>query len=442
MKKLTVTLLILITSVALIGIVLIQIYWVRNALRLQEEQFDNKVQLTLKSVVNRMFDDREHAGADSTVCSTKCDHRTYDVLTTINTVHLDSLLNEEFGGMEITKAYAWGVYNPGCGTIFAGNAGKFHSELIHTQHHVSLSCLYRPEKLMLGVYFPSERNILWMRIFPYLLLAFFLIAVVIFAFSYIIFSFLKQKKLSEMKNDFVNNMTHEFKTPISTISLASEMLLKPEVAESPARTRRYANIIHDENLRLKNQVEQVLQIAILDKGEYQLKINSFDAHEAIRSCLKNFELTVRDKGGLIKARFNASEYFITADPHHFVNIINNLLDNAAKYAQGYPEIQVVTKNTEGMLVVEIHDKGIGISSENLKYIFKKLYRVHTGNVHDVKGFGLGLYYVKTMTEAMGGMVKATSEIRKGSIFEIHLPLSAKNDLTLSNHESESKNITG
>jgi len=245
-----------------------------------------------------------------------------------------------------------------------------------------------------------------------------------------------------MKSDFVNNMTHEFKTPISTISLASEMLLKPEVYDFPTRTKRYAGIIHDENLRLKQQVEQVLQIAILDKGDYRLNIREFDAHEAIKSCLKNFELIIRDKGGFLKSKLSANQSIVNADYNHFVNIINNLLDNATKYAQGYPEIQVITKNIGAVLVVEVHDKGIGISSENLKYVFRKLYRVHTGNVHDVKGFGLGLYYVKTMVEAMGGLVKAKSELKKGSVFELHLPVYNNKELITDYHGSESKNITG
>jgi two-component system phosphate regulon sensor histidine kinase PhoR len=442
MKKRTIVILILITSLSLVGIVLIQIYWVRKAVAMQEEQFNNKVQLALKGVVNLMFDERDIQSADSTICRTKCDHRTFEILSAINTVRLDSLLQQEFGGMEITREYAWGVYNPGCETIFAGNAGNYPTQLVATNHRVSLSCLYRSEKLFLGVYFPAERDVLWLRIFPYLLLAFVLLGVIIFAFSFVIFSFLRQKKLSEMKSDFVNNMTHEFKTPISTISLASEMLLKPDVYEYPVRTKRYARIIHDENLRLKQQVEQVLQIAILDKGEYRLNIMEFDAHEAIRLCLKNFELIIRDKGGFLTSKLSADQSIVNADYNHFINIMNNLLDNATKYAQGYPEIQVITKNIGAQLVVEVHDKGIGISSDNLKYVFKKLFRVHTGNVHDVKGFGLGLYYVKTMVEAMGGLVKAKSELKKGSIFEIHLPVHNQTKLITDYHGSESKNITG
>ncbi|MCO5264162.1 MAG: HAMP domain-containing histidine kinase [Lentimicrobium sp.] len=442
MQKRTVALLIVITSLAMAGIIVIQVYWVKNALHLQEEQFDNKVQVTLKSVVNRMFDARDSLAPDPSVCDEHCDHRTYQVLSAINPLRLDSLLQEEFGGMEISREYYWGVYNPACGSLFAGEAGPYHDKLINTNHFVSLSCLYQREQLMLGVYFPSERGVLWLRIFPYLLLALVLLAIVIFAFSFTIFSFLRQKKLSEMKSDFVNNMTHEFKTPIATISLASEMLLNNGVSESVARTRRYARIIHDENQRLKQQVEQVLQIAVLDKGQYRLKIKTFVADDAVKACIKSFELTVRDKGGMITYKPETAGCAIKADYHHFTNMVNNLLDNAAKYSREYPEIMVSTGISGNMFFVGVQDKGIGISHENLKHIFRNLYRVPTGNVHDVKGFGLGLFYVKTMAEAHGGYVKVSSELNKGSTFVIYIPIDPKLEISRYSHESESEDIAG
>ncbi len=426
MKKSTIALLILITSLSVAGIVFIQVYWVRNAIQLQEAQFDNKVQLILKSVVNRLFDERFDASKDTAYCrDLHCDHRTLQVLTTIDTRRLDSLLNEEFGSMKIGKAYVWGVYSTKSGTVFAGDNGKYHEELLDSHHNVSMSCLYRSEELLLGVYFPEQGNVLWMNILPYLLLSLLLLGVVIYAFSFTVFSFLRQKKLSEMKNDFVNNMTHEFKTPIATISLASEMLLRSEVSESPAKSKKYAEIIHHENQRLQHQVDQVLQIAVLDKGEYSLNKTEFNAHDAIKMCLRNFEITVRSRGGFISSKLKAEHSILFNDIHHFVNVFNNLLDNAAKYSSSYPEIQVLTKNIDGMFVVEVHDKGIGIAKDDLKYVFRKLYRVHTGNVHDVKGFGLGLFYVKTMAEAMGGSANVRSELQRGSIFEIHLPLKSE-----------------
>jgi two-component system phosphate regulon sensor histidine kinase PhoR len=219
-------------------------------------------------------------------------------------------------------------------------------------------------------------------------------------------------------------------------------LLNPKINESAERTVRYARIIFDENLRLKNQVDQVLQIAVLDKGRFNLKMKHFDGNEAILSCLRSFELTVRDMGGFLNFKPEATSHLLFADENHFKNMINNLLDNAAKYSRGYPEIQVVTRNINGMFVVEVHDKGIGISAEHQKHVFRKLYRVPTGNVHDVKGSGLGLYYVKTMTEAHGGFVKVKSEQKRGSIFEIHIPIENKPELTVKYHDAESQDIAG
>ena len=225
-----------------------------------------------------------------------------------------------------------------------------------------------------------------------------------------------------MKTDFVNNITHEFKTPIATISLASEMLLKPAVLASEAKARKYAGIIYDENIRLKNQVENVLQLAVLDRGMYNLKYKSIDIHQLILKITESYQLLIKEKNGMLKLQLNATNYQSYADELHIENIISNLLDNANKYSPVNPDITISTFNRNDHIVVAVEDKGIGISNENQKHIFRKMFRVHTGNVHDVKGFGLGLYYVKRMVEAHNGNINLHSEPGKGSRFEISLPL--------------------
>jgi len=224
-----------------------------------------------------------------------------------------------------------------------------------------------------------------------------------------------------MKTDFVNNMTHEFKTPIATISLASEMLLKPGINEMPEKTKKYASIIYDENSRLKNQVEQVLQIAVLDKGNFKLRKKEINLNELIEFATENFEMQIKQRNGKITTNLAASMSTFFADPDHITNIINNLMDNANKYTPETPEITISTRNSEKGIIMTVKDNGIGISSENQKHIFKKFFRVHTGNIHDVKGFGLGLYYVKTIVEAHGGSVTLQSELKKGTQFEIYFP---------------------
>lgn len=422
MRKSTIAVIISFAALALIGILIIQVYWMRNAYRLQEELFDKNVSVTLKSVVNRMFDEKSANGMEAYVCSPACDHRTMQVLEAINPTRLDSLMKEEFGGMEITSVYVWGVFDPSSGVFFAGENGEYKNDILNSNHHVSLSCLYRSEQLMLGVYFPKETQVLLGRILPWMILSLFLVLVVVFAFSFMIFSFMKQKKLSQIKTDFVNNMTHELKTPISTISLASEMLLNPKSNGQEDKTQKYARMIFDENQRLKQQVEQVLQVAVLEKGTFKLEMTTFNAHDVINDCIAKFELAVKNASGIINFYPGAADFMINADVSHFQNIVCNLIDNAVKYSPDTLDITVSTRNESGMFVMSFRDKGIGISHDNQKMVFDKLFRVPKGNTHDVKGYGIGLYYVKTITEAHKGQVKVKSELKKGSVFEVYLPI--------------------
>lgn len=422
MKKNTIAVIIFFAAIALIGIIFIQVYWMRNALRLQEELFDNSVSVTLKSVVNRMFDEKSTAEMEPFVCSPDCDHRTMQVLAAINPVRLDSLMHEEFDGMEITRQYVWGVFDPASGVFFAGENGNEKGNILKSNHRASLSCLYKKEQLILGVYFPNESSVLLSRIIPWMLMSLLFVLIVGFAFSYMIFSFMRQKKLSEIKSDFVNNMTHELKTPISTISLASELLLKSVNPLSEDKTRKYARMIFDENQRLQQQVEQVLQMSVLEEGTFKLDYSTFDVHGIIEQCISRFDLVIKNTEGSLRLLPRAKNSQLVADMIHFQNIICNLLDNAIKYSPGKPDITVITRNEEDRLIISVHDQGIGISKENQKLVFDKLYRVPTGNRHDVKGFGLGLYYVKTIAEALHGEVIVRSEVNKGSIFEVNLPL--------------------
>jgi two-component system phosphate regulon sensor histidine kinase PhoR len=224
-----------------------------------------------------------------------------------------------------------------------------------------------------------------------------------------------------MKSDFINNMTHEFKTPIATISLASEMLLKKSVLEDNEKTLRYARIIYDENTRLQNHVEQILSVSMLERGHFRLKIREVDVHQLIQETVKNFDLTVRERDGKLRTHFCATRFMVFADKAHLTNVISNLLDNANKYSPEKPWIRIGTQSSENGLTITVEDRGIGISLENQQQVFKNLYRVPTGNIYNVKGFGIGLYYVKTIIEAHGGHIILKSELNKGSRFDIYLP---------------------
>lgn len=224
-----------------------------------------------------------------------------------------------------------------------------------------------------------------------------------------------------MKTDFINNMTHEFKTPIATISLASDSILSPSILENKDKVTRFINIIKQENKRMLSQVEKVLQMAQIEKENVELKFNAVNLHETIEDAVINAELKIQAKGGTIQTVLMSQNPIIEADQIHISSIINNLLDNAEKYTPEHPEIVITTRDVKGGIEFDVSDNGIGMTKDALKLIFEKFYRVHTGNVHDVKGFGLGLSYVKAMVDAHHGKIFVKSEPGKGSIFTIYLP---------------------
>jgi two-component system phosphate regulon sensor histidine kinase PhoR len=217
-------------------------------------------------------------------------------------------------------------------------------------------------------------------------------------------------------------MTHELKTPISTIGLSSEMILRTDMDEEPDKIRKYAGLIFKENKRLQNQVERVLNVAKLDKNEITLTKEQFDMHELLEEVKDNFEFNHSEKDGTITLDLKAEEHIVNVDPVHISNVVFNLMDNAVKYCREVPDIRIRTFNERRQFVFEIEDNGIGIKREDQKMIFDQFYRVPTGNLHDVKGFGLGLYYVKLIIEAHHGSIHVKSVVDKGTTFTIKLPL--------------------
>jgi two-component system phosphate regulon sensor histidine kinase PhoR len=249
-----------------------------------------------------------------------------------------------------------------------------------------------------------------------------LIFVLIFCFGYTIFSILKQKKISEMKIDFINNMTHEFKTPVSTIMIASEALKDEEIAEDKTRVARLANVIYEENVRLGSHIERVLNIARIEKNDFKLDKKPLDVNEMITIVLDSMALKLQKCDAAITLNLDAEHPVIMADELHFSNVMFNLIDNAIKYSTDTPDIAISTLNKNGHLVIRVADKGIGMSRDQQTKIFEQFYRIPTGNLHDVKGFGLGLSYVNTIVKRLEGMIGVRSEKDKGSEFELKFPV--------------------
>lgn len=281
-----------------------------------------------------------------------------------------------------------------------------------------------PNKLSyLKVHFPMKRDYIFSSItFMLPALAFTFILLILFLF--IMFTVFRQKKLSEMKNDFINNMTHEFKTPISSISLAAQMLQDPVVGKSPAMFKHISGVINDETKRLRFQVEKVLQMSMFERSAASLKMKEVNANSLISGVIKTFTLKVEQYGGTISSDLEAQNDVIYVDDMHFTNVIFNLMDNAVKYRRPEEPMKLIVRtwNDASKLYISVEDNGIGMKKENLKKVFEKFYRVHTGNRHDVKGFGLGLAYVRKMIEEHKGTIRAESEFGKGSKFIITIPL--------------------
>ena len=273
----------------------------------------------------------------------------------------------------------------------------------------------------LYIYFPGQQRYM-MQSYSMLLPSFILTLVLILSSAFTIFIIFRQKKLSNIKNDFINNMTHEFKTPIATISLASQMLKDNTVTTTASTRDHIAKIINDESRRLTYQVEKVLQMAVFNDVRMKLKLKTVSVHKIIQNLLPNFTIRVEDRKGNMYQNIDAEQDLVMADEVHISNVIANLLDNAIKYSKDAPEISISTRNKNKSIIITITDNGIGITKQDQKMIFERFYRVHTGNVHDVKGFGLGLSYVKKVMDGHNGNVSVDSIPDKGSKFEIYLPL--------------------
>ena len=411
------------------GIIFSQFYWVKEAINLRQEQFDNRVRIAVKSVINQLLDQKNDTVYKERIRKISCSNMDLRITDFINPVLLDSLLQEELGCMNLNSDYYYGIYSQKSKNFVAGSYKGLRPEIFNSRFKFSLSSVYRQGNYQLGIFFPNTTNLVIRNIKAMVLFSAIFTIVLLTSFIIVIHTILKQKRLSEIKTDFINNLTHEFKTPIATTSLAAEMLLKEDVMENPSRVYKYANVVLDESKRLEAQVEHILQIASVEKGDLKLKLGKTNIHNLLEGVVDSFELRVKKNNVKLSTSFNATHFMLNIDKMHITNVVYNLIDNAIKYSPNNPEIKVATRNTRKEIVISISDNGIGISKEFQKDVFKNLFRVPTGNLHQERGFGLGLYYSKEVIESCRGHIQLKSELGKGSTFEVYLPLgsSSSND---------------
>ncbi len=471
MKRRSIWAIIILMSLACIGIIFIQFYWIYWFVDLNEKNFNNKVYSALNEVKGTLAENAEKKEnftglgdkikvSEPSIGLKKFNPKlnqdkiwskeqilfelqsisrmlnTQELLLELKPENLSKLIKTSLEDQGIQDLeYEFGVFNNESNDYFIINdnyvvdfgdneeASDLGLQLNfdHSDYKIQLFSSDYESPGFLSLYFINKRKFVWSSVTPWLLGSVIFTLIILVCFIYTMFVIIRQKKISEMKTDFINNMTHEFKTPIATISLASDSINNPVILHKPEKVQRFTGIIKQENQRMLAQVEKVLQMATIEKREFELKISSLNIEELLKQATENVGLRLEEVNGTIETDLNFTDPMVELDQTHITSMIHNLMDNAIKYTSGEPKILVSGKNVRNGIRISVKDNGIGMTKESQKFIFDKFYRVHTGNRHDVKGFGLGLSYVKALVDAHNGKVKVDSELGKGSTFTLFFP---------------------
>lgn len=446
MNRSTINAVVIIGVLSILSILVIQIFWInqtidtqKKAIQIQDrqdslnlKQFEEQVRVALRNVVEEIS--THHADSSDLYGAVKQQRSNYflvDVNEDLHPYYVEQLLKRNFYDHGISSNFQYGIYDCYNDSIVYGNIIRYSRDSLYNPISDTLTGITSPglawkkDGHYFTVFFPdisaqpheessSKQESPWI----YLMI---IVGLILAFFAFTVSIIIRQKRLSEVKTDFINNMTHELKTPISTIGLSSEMLLREDFSNDAERLKRYAGLIYKENKRLEHQVERVLNIAKLNKNELSLKKTPLHLHELIEEAADSFRFNQLQSGGEIRLNLEADPDDISGDQVHITNVIFNLIDNAVKYSKDKLEVSVSSINDKRGVLLTFSDKGIGIRKEDLKLIFDKFYRVSTGNVHDVKGFGLGLYYVKLVVDAHGGTIHVKSQPSEGTTFTLWLP---------------------
>jgi len=420
MTNRTIQLVIALATLSIAGIVITQVYWVRRAFDLKEIEFNRSVHAALKTTAEQMAKLDENMQLTANPVK-QLAYNYYAVSINSNKLHANALehyLNLNFSAAQLHMDYEYGIYDCASDKMVYGNYIRANQA-----QKISVDTLmpkWGEFPHYFSVRFPNKNSYLAGQMDIWLFSSALTLIIFIF-FGFTLSVIFRQKRLSQVQRDFINNMTHEFKTPISTIAVSTDLIMNPKILALPEKVLTYAQIIKTQNIRLKNQIEKVLQMAVMDKGKFTLKKETIDLPKLLQEAVDNFNLK-EETNITLDCNLSPEQAKIQADKVHFTNIIYNLLDNATKYVTTTPEIVVSAILQKDNIALSIKDNGIGIAREHQKKIFDKFFRVPTGNVHDVKGFGLGLNYVRTIIKAHQWHISLESAVGKGSTFTILIPV--------------------
>ncbi len=421
MKKVFPLIVVLIT-LSVLGIIFIQVSWIKNAIDLRKQQHEQDIQVAVQRIKEELYDRYfgkigQFPGPDER--SKEFMLQTFSI-NYFSSEEIQQVISGNIKRSNLKQPYEYMIIDIFKTPIFTSQG--FRPEYVQTALEIPLSRNESFYKETLFLYFKEDNNYIIKQLGSVIIASILFTTIIISAFALTVRTMFSQKKLSEIKSDFINNMTHELKTPLATISLAIDALTNEKVIHDPEKIKYYSTMIKDENKRMNKQVEKILQSARIERQEIKLNLQELNAHEIIRKVTDNLALQIQDRSGSLTLNLQASRQTIKADEVHFSNIIFNLLDNAIKYSKDAPRIEVETLIHGGMFTIRVRDHGIGMNKETQSRVFEKFYRAHTGNLHNVKGFGLGLSYVKNMVEAHGGKIKVDSTPGKGSTFSVQFPL--------------------
>jgi len=426
MKKVFPLIVVLIT-LSVVGILFIQMSWINNAIKLRHEEFQKGVKrsmIQIREDLQEKFIERQGVTPMTKAAREGMlrDNFTTQIFTDDT---ISQIIGKDLAYNNIKLPFEFCIEDM-LGNVVRYSQGfrqldknkGYEQDLYGGESYMQLEKMY----LVIN----EDKNLIFKDMWWMIAASIVFTSIIIMAFAVTVRTLFNQKKISEIKSDFINNMTHELKTPLATISLAIDALTNEKVIHDADKIKIYSSMIKEENKRMNKQVEKILQAARLEKEEIKLNLQKLDAHQVIRKVADNLALQVQEKNGTLTLKLNAPNPILEADEVHFSNIIFNLLDNAMKYSKQSPHIEVETMPASGgMLSIKVKDDGIGMDKETQSRIFEKFYRAHTGNLHNVKGFGLGLSYVKAIVEAHNGKVKVESTLGKGSTFTVSLPVGGR-----------------